>query len=110
MVNMQTAVTMDLTVEHDSSSEEITTPERSESPVRKKGKYDQTFKQNYTERWSFINPFGAIGDCSRPPGRPLLSTLVDITSCNDVIKTAALRCKYKLIQRKQYIYVIHRNT
>ena len=53
---MQPAVSTDLTVEHDSSSEEITTPERSESPVRKKGKYDQTFKQNYTERWSFIKP------------------------------------------------------
>ena len=51
---MQTAVTMDLTVEQDSSSEEITTPEKSESPVRKKKKYDQTFKQSYTESWSLL--------------------------------------------------------
>ena len=50
-----------------------------------------------------FNPFGAIGDCSGPFGRALLWTLVDITSCNDVIKTAALRCQYRLIQRKQYI-------
>ena len=57
-----------------------------------------------------INSFGAIGDYSRPSGRPLLSTLVDITSCNDVIKTGALSCQYKSIQRKQHIYLIHRNT
>ena len=30
---------------------------------------------------------------SQPSGRLLLSTLVDITSCNDFIKTAALRCQ-----------------
>ena len=55
-VDTQTAVIMDLTVEQDSSSEEITTHERSKSPVRKKGKYDQTFKQSYSERWLFIKP------------------------------------------------------
>ena len=57
-----------------------------------------------------FNSFGIIGDYSRPSGRPLLSTLVDITSYNDVIKAAALRCQNKSIQRKQYIYLIHRNT
>ena len=36
-----------------------------------------------------FNSFGAIGDYSRPSGRPLLSTLVDMTLCNDVIKTAS---------------------
>ena len=54
--------------------------------------------------------FGAIGDYSRPSGGPLLSALVDIKSCNDVIKTVALRCQYKSIQRKEYIYLFHRNT
>ena len=53
--------------------------------------------------------FSAIGDYSRPSGRPLLSTLVDITSCNDVIKTVALRCQYNSMQMKQYIYLIHIN-
>ena len=41
----------------------------------------------------FINYISAIGDCSRPTGRPLLLTLVDITSCNDVIKPASPRCQ-----------------
>ena len=46
--------------------------------------------------WVFIrvlpvkfNSFGAIVDYSRPSGRPLLSTLVDITSYNGIIKTAS---------------------
>ena len=54
-----------------------------------------------------FNSFGAIGDYSQPSIRLLLSTLVNITSCNDVIKTASLRCQYKLIQRKKNIYLIH---
>ena len=37
----------------------------------------------------YINSFGDISDC-----RPLLSTLVDISSCNDIIKTAPPRCQY----------------
>ena len=35
-----------------------------------------------------FNSFGTFGDYSRPSGRLLLSNLVDITSCNDVIKPA----------------------
>ena len=35
-----------------------------------------------------LNSFGAIGDYGRPNGRLLLSTRVDITSCNDVMKIA----------------------
>ena len=57
-----------------------------------------------------FNSFGAIGDYSQPYIRLLLSTLVDITSCNDIIKTASLRCQYKSIQRKKYIYLIHIKT
>ena len=42
-----------------------------------------------------FDSFGANGDYSRPSGRMLLSTLVDITSCNDVSKTASFRCQNK---------------
>ena len=43
-----------------------------------------------------VNSFSAIGDYSRHSGRPLLSTLVDKTSCNDVIKSTVLRCQQKI--------------
>ena len=37
--------------------------------------------------FKLINSFGAIGDySSRPSRRPVLSTLVNIMSCNDVIE------------------------
>ena len=39
--------------------------------------------------------FGAFGDYSRPLVDQLLSTLVDITSCYEVIKTASQICRLK---------------
>ena len=47
-----------------------------------------------------INCFGPIGHYSRPPERPLLSTLVDKTSCDDFIMPASLRSLYKSMQTK----------
>ena len=52
----------------------------------------------------FQQSVGAICDYIRHSIRPLLSTLVDITSCNDVIKTLPDGFI------NQYNYLIHKNT
>ena len=52
-------------------------------------------RKYYLQKHRNIDSFGAIGDYSRP-----LSTLVDITSANDVIKIASPRCLFKSIKRQ----------
>ena len=47
-----------------------------------------------------INSFSTFGNYSQPAGKLLLSTLVDTTSYNDIIKYAALRWLCKSVQTK----------